>query len=373
MAKTEFSPMLQELDRLEAVLLDAAEIPLSGRRLVREHDILTVINSIRKAFPLAAENHQEEELLDNSLLSSAREGMQNCAPNGKKESRDVMTSHLEASIPRIKSQARLRRKRTVRIMLSDEELSHLDQIAGESGLDRESVFRYLLRSYTDCGNRSMHLPANEFTGKSISRINIADMGVKPSEPIVELVEPNNFDEMPGAVQSIRNGSAVILNLTMMEPDQAQRAVDFAAGATFYGDGHQERVGESIFLFCPANFEVRTSTDKTKSGRQELIEGDSIEGPVSSRPALTQLQEASLQLIRDRWGSDQKCTTPHDLVAELNPSSDPNVSFRLLRRVLFSLAKQGLIHLLAVDEETLSYKPAMEADRADSEAVIDDNG
>ncbi|MEC8196895.1 MAG: cell division protein SepF, partial [Pseudomonadota bacterium] len=44
---------------------------------------------------------------------------------------------------------------------------------------------------------------------------------------------------------------VILNLTMMEPDQAQRAVDFVAGGTFAIDGHQERVGESIFLFAPS--------------------------------------------------------------------------------------------------------------------------
>lgn len=373
MAQTEFSPMLQELDQLEALLLDAAEIPLSGRRLVREQDILTAIDLIRKAFPLATENYHEDELSDNSLLGNAREGIQDYAQNAKKEPRNVMASHLESSIPRAKSHSRMRRKRAVRILLSDEELFRLDRIAGESGLDRESVFRYLLRSHEDFVNRSRHSPAGEGVGSPISKINIADLGVKPSKPIVELVEPNNFDEMPRAIQSIRDGSAVILNLTMMEPDQAQRAVDFAAGATFYGDGHQERVGESIFLFCPSSFEVRTSTYKDESGSQVLIEGDSIETPVSSHSSLTQLQEASLQLIRERWGSDQKCTTPHDLVAELNPSSDPNVSFRLLRRVLFSLAKQGLIHRLTDDEESLSYKPVIEKDRAYSEAVNDDNG
>jgi cell division inhibitor SepF len=57
--------------------------------------------------------------------------------------------------------------------------------------------------------------------------------------------------MPRAIQALRERKTVILNLTMMEPDQAQRAVDFVAGGTYAIDGHQERVGESIFLFAPS--------------------------------------------------------------------------------------------------------------------------
>ena len=44
----------------------------------------------------------------------------------------------------------------------------------------------------------------------------------------------------------------------MDPDQAQRAVDFVAGGTFAIDGHQERVGESIFLFAPSCVNVTSS-------------------------------------------------------------------------------------------------------------------
>jgi len=49
---------------------------------------------------------------------------------------------------------------------------------------------------------------------------------------------------------------VVLNLTMMDPDQAQRAVD-VAGGTYAMDGHQERIGESIFLFTPICVQVTT--------------------------------------------------------------------------------------------------------------------
>ena len=72
------------------------------------------------------------------------------------------------------------------------------------------------------------------------------------------MEPRSFDEMPQAIQALRERKTVILNLTMMDPDQAQRAVDFVAGVTYAIDGHQERVGESIFLFAPSCVNVTSS-------------------------------------------------------------------------------------------------------------------
>ena len=73
------------------------------------------------------------------------------------------------------------------------------------------------------------------------------------------MEPRSFDEMPQAIQALRERKTVILNLTMMDPDQAQRAVDFIAGGTYAIDGHQERVGESIFLFAPSCVNVTSSS------------------------------------------------------------------------------------------------------------------
>lgn len=63
--------------------------------------------------------------------------------------------------------------------------------------------------------------------------------------------------MPTAIRALKERKSVVLNLTLMDPDQAQRAVDFVAGGTFALDGHQERIGESIFLFTPSCVQVRT--------------------------------------------------------------------------------------------------------------------
>ncbi len=84
---------------------------------------------------------------------------------------------------------------------------------------------------------------------------------------VLVMEPRAFEEMPQVIQSLRERKSVVLNLSMMEPAQAQRAVDFVAGATFTIDGHQERVGENIFLFTPSCVQVRTQTGVIKEAPQ----------------------------------------------------------------------------------------------------------
>ena len=83
-------------------------------------------------------------------------------------------------------------------------------------------------------------------------------GISTALAEVCLMEPRSFDEMPRAIQALRERKTVILNLTMMESDQAQRAVDFVAGGTYAIDGRQERVGESIFLFAPSCVTVSTA-------------------------------------------------------------------------------------------------------------------
>lgn len=83
------------------------------------------------------------------------------------------------------------------------------------------------------------------------RSNVIGMpGVNNSLSEVVVCEPHSFEEMPQVIQSLRERRSVVLNLNMMDPDEAQRAVDFVAGGTYAIDGHQERIGDSIFLFTP---------------------------------------------------------------------------------------------------------------------------
>ena len=86
---------------------------------------------------------------------------------------------------------------------------------------------------------------------------------------VVVIEPRTFEEMPQVIQALRERKSVVLNLTIMDPDQAQRAVDFVAGGTYAIDGHQERIGESIFLFTPSCVQVSTQTGVVNETTQSI--------------------------------------------------------------------------------------------------------
>lgn len=71
--------------------------------------------------------------------------------------------------------------------------------------------------------------------------------VAPMAEIV-IVEPSELEEMPQVIQLLWKRKSVLLNLKKMNPEQAQRALDFVAGGTYAIEGDQQLVGEMIFLF-----------------------------------------------------------------------------------------------------------------------------
>lgn len=75
------------------------------------------------------------------------------------------------------------------------------------------------------------------------------------QPEMLVMEPRSFEEIPHVVSALKQRKSVILNLGLLEADAAQRCVDFVAGGTFAVDGHQERIGETIFLFTPGFVQI----------------------------------------------------------------------------------------------------------------------
>jgi len=82
-------------------------------------------------------------------------------------------------------------------------------------------------------------------------------GVAQTVSEIAVLEPRSFDEMLQVVQHLRDRKSVILNLSLMDAAEAQRSVDFVAGATVISDGDQQRIGEGIFLFTPSCVSVST--------------------------------------------------------------------------------------------------------------------
>ncbi|QEV17311.1 cell division protein SepF [Streptomyces alboniger] len=69
------------------------------------------------------------------------------------------------------------------------------------------------------------------------------------------VTPDSFRDARHIGELFRDGVPVIMNLTSMEPADAKRVVDFAAGLTFGLRGSIERVATRVFLLTPADTHI----------------------------------------------------------------------------------------------------------------------
>lgn len=125
----------------------------------------------------------------------------------------------------------------------------------------------------------METQSSSYMDNSMSSIlpnNVIGMpGVSNAVNEVVVIEPHSFEEIPQVIQTLREQRCVVLNLNVMEPDEAQRAVDFVAGGTYAIDGHQERIGESIFLFTPRSVKVSTISGSTYQVREPMVTNSSL--------------------------------------------------------------------------------------------------
>ena len=121
--------------------------------------------------------------------------------------------------------------------------------------------------------------------------NVVGIGVMHGVSEMVLIEPRSFEEMPQVIDAIRQRKSVILNMTLIRQEEAQRSVDFVAGGTYAIDGHYERIGDNIFLFTPNCVQVSTPS-------QVIHEG--VERPAASQ---TTRSNRTTERSIPTWGDD----------------------------------------------------------------------
>jgi cell division inhibitor SepF len=84
------------------------------------------------------------------------------------------------------------------------------------------------------------------------RVRVAAESAQEEGRRIGTVTPDSFRDARGIGELFRSGVPVIVNLTSMEPGDAKRVVDFAAGLTFGLRGSIERVATRVFLLTPAD-------------------------------------------------------------------------------------------------------------------------
>ncbi len=85
----------------------------------------------------------------------------------------------------------------------------------------------------------------------------------PSSEVL-VIEPRQFEESLEIVEHLRGRKSVLLNLHMLDNEQSQRVVDFLSGACWAIDGHQQRIGDGVFLFAPSTVVINAESTQSKA-------------------------------------------------------------------------------------------------------------
>ncbi|QQE64055.1 cell division protein SepF [Leptolyngbya sp. BL0902] len=81
---------------------------------------------------------------------------------------------------------------------------------------------------------------------------------------VVILEPQSFEEVPPAVQILRNNKVVVLNLAHMMNAEAQRSIDFIAGGAYMCQGSLEKIDANIFLLTPQSTNIRVEASQAQT-------------------------------------------------------------------------------------------------------------
>ncbi|GAA2498602.1 cell division protein SepF [Streptomyces thermolineatus] len=115
------------------------------------------------------------------------------------------------------------------------------------------------RYYDDAGDGYAESPEPEVAPwVTDPRIQVPARSAADDGRRIATVTPDGFRDARGIGEFFRDGIPVIMNLTSMDPADAKRVVDFAAGLTFGLRGSIERVATRVFLLTPADYKVLTT-------------------------------------------------------------------------------------------------------------------
>ena len=90
--------------------------------------------------------------------------------------------------------------------------------------------------------------------KSIQRAELAAVPAARQSQIVS-TQPRSFNDVQIIADHLKGGQPVIVNLSQVQPEEAQRILDYASGVAFALNGSAKKVNGEIFLFVPSGVDI----------------------------------------------------------------------------------------------------------------------
>ncbi len=132
-----------------------------------------------------------------------------------------------------------------------------DSVASDDGFYGRSAYETPLGGSTSTRRAPREHDSERSRGGETLRSVPTGAEVSQMKPQVKMhiVEPKSYGEAQNIADKFKQGTPVIMNMSLTSPDLAKRLLDFASGLTYGLDGGLQKVSDKVFMLTPANVDV----------------------------------------------------------------------------------------------------------------------
>jgi cell division inhibitor SepF len=165
-----------------------------------------------------------------------------------------------------------------------------DETSSHSASSKNSAGNYAPEKYSSEKYASSGGDGGSSRSRSLRSVPIP---LRTREKNIYTLRPKNQDEAAIAADYLKSGAAVVMNLETVERPVAVRIIDFMSGVCYglEGQGHAMKLGDSIFLFTPAEFEI--SSDELDYGENRDFFFKDVDGSLKPQAAVKSAAPAGI--------------------------------------------------------------------------------
>ena len=87
---------------------------------------------------------------------------------------------------------------------------------------------------------------------------------------VSVVEPRAFGECVQIVNQLKENKTILMNLHLLDKEQQQRSIDYVCGASQALAAKPKKVGDTVFVFTPANVTLSFEQNKDNGNMTDAV-------------------------------------------------------------------------------------------------------
>ena len=87
---------------------------------------------------------------------------------------------------------------------------------------------------------------------------------------VVVIHPQNMDDGPEITETLLSGKAVVISLEGINPDAAQRIMDYTAGSCYAIKGNLQKISNYIFLVAPSGVDISGDFQDVLGSRTDTV-------------------------------------------------------------------------------------------------------